>query len=162
MKAIGVVLVFLMASLVACGGTPQKPATPPTVAATVAPTAEPTVAPTTEPTAGLANPASVNCIEQGGMSRIESRPDGGQFGVCYFMDNYQCEEFALLRGDCRVGGVKVTGYVTDAGRYCAITGGTYAVTSEGPGLEETGTCTLPDQTLCDAQAYWEGTCPPAE
>ena len=28
-----------------------------------------------------------------------------------------------MRGDCPVGGVKVTGYVTPAARYCAITGG---------------------------------------
>ena len=29
----------------------------------------------------------------------------------------------MLRGACRVGGLRVTGYVTPAGRYCAITGG---------------------------------------
>ena len=51
------------------------------------------------------------------------RGDGGQIGVCYFEDNRQCEEWALMRGECPVGGVKVTGYVTPAGRYCAITGG---------------------------------------
>ncbi len=36
-----------------------------------------------EPTVGLPNPASVNCAEQGGTLQIESRPDGGQFGVCF-------------------------------------------------------------------------------
>ena len=33
-----------------------------------------------------------------------------------------------MRGDCPVGGVKVTDYATPAGRYCAIAGGTYAIT----------------------------------
>ena len=45
----------------------------------------------------LANPASVNCTQQGGTLTIERRPDGGQFGVCTFPDNYQCEEWALMR-----------------------------------------------------------------
>src|SRR5512139_2612950 len=64
----------------------------------------------------IANPASKNCMSQGGTLTIETRGDGGQFGVCYFEDNLQCEEWALFRGDCPVGGVKVTGYVTPAAR----------------------------------------------
>jgi putative hemolysin len=63
---------------------------------------------------GLANLASQNCVAQGGTLRIEERGDLGQFGVCYFEDNRQCEEWALLRGECPVGGVKVTGYTTEA------------------------------------------------
>ena len=35
----------------------------------------------------LVNPASQNCLAQGGALRIESRPDGGQYGVCVFVDN---------------------------------------------------------------------------
>ncbi len=77
----------------------------------------------------LANPASVNCTQQGGTLTIERRPDGGQFGVCTFTDNYQCEEWALFRGECPKTGLRVTGYVTQAGRYCAITGGRYSVSS---------------------------------
>ena len=48
----------------------------------------------------LANPASVNCVQQEGTLSIERRPDGGEYGVCVFADNYQCEEWALLRGEC--------------------------------------------------------------
>lgn len=116
----------------------------------------------------MANPASVNCIEQGGTLEIEERGDGGQFGVCYFEDNRQCEEWALLRGDCPVGGVKVTGYVTPAARYCAITGGTYAITGNSGAEDEQGTCTLANGATCDVWAYYNGTCdastaaPPAE
>ena len=46
---------------------------------------------------GLANPASVNCVQQG--ARVEIRHDakGGEYGVCIFTDGRQCEEWALFR-----------------------------------------------------------------
>jgi len=106
----------------------------------------------------LANPASVNCVEQGGRPVVERAPAGGEFGVCLFEDNRQCEEWALLRGHCPVGGRRVTGYVTPAARYCAITGGSYAVTDRGGAADEQGTCTLPSGTTCDADAFYGGTC----
>jgi putative hemolysin len=105
----------------------------------------------------LANPASQNCVKQGGTLKIERRPDGGQYGVCIFTDNYQCEEWALLRGECPKNGLRVTGYVTPAGRYCAITGGRYAVVTESA-AGEMGVCSLPDGKACDAAAYYVGTC----
>src|SRR5262245_12271968 len=106
----------------------------------------------------LANPASVNCAEQGGRHVAERTPAGGEFGVCLFEDNRQCEEWALLRGHCPVGGRRVTGYATPAARYCAITGGSYAVTARSGAEDEQGTCTLPDGTSCAADAYYAGTC----
>ena len=109
-------------------------------------------------TAGLANPASVNCAEQGGTLSIEERGDGGQVSVCYFEDNRQCEEWALLRGDCPVGGLKVTGYITPAARYCAITGGTYAITGNSGQDDEQGTCTFKNGAQCDAWGYYIGKC----
>ena len=105
----------------------------------------------------LANPASQRCGTVGGTVQIEQRPDGGQFGVCVFEDNRQCEEWALLRGDCPVGGRRITGYVTPAGRYCAITGGRYTVVTESA-AGETGVCSLPGGKTCDASAYYAGTC----
>lgn len=105
----------------------------------------------------LANPASQNCVKQGGTLTIERRPDGGQYGVCVFTDNYQCEEWALFRGECPKNGLRVTGYVTPAGRYCAITGGRYAVVTESA-AGETGVCSLPGGKACDAAAYYAGTC----
>jgi putative hemolysin len=106
----------------------------------------------------LANPASVNCTQQGGTLTIELRPDGGQFGVCTFADNYQCEEWALFRGECPKTGLRVTGYVTPAGRYCAITGGRYSVVSPAGATPEHGTCSLPNGKVCEADAYYAGTC----
>lgn len=108
--------------------------------------------------AGMPNPASVNCIEQGGTLAIEERSDLGQIGVCTFEDNRQCEEWALLRGDCPVGGVKVTGYATPAARYCAITGGAYAITGNSGQDDEQGACTLPHGAQCDAWDYYNGLC----
>jgi putative hemolysin len=77
--------------------------------------------------------------------------------VCYFEDNRQCEEWALIRGDCPVGGYKVTGFLTEAGQYCAITGGQYAPTT-GSGTDEQGTCTFHNGKQCDAKEYFDGKC----
>ncbi len=121
----------------------------------------------TEP-AQLANPASENCVAQGGTLAFEERGDEGQFGVCYFEDNLQCEEWALMRGDCPVGGVKVTGYITEAARYCAITGGEYAITGNNGADDEQGTCSFKDGSQCNAWEYYDGGCtasatiPPAD
>lgn len=106
----------------------------------------------------IANPASANCQEQGGAWSAETGPGGGQFGVCTFSDGKQCEEWAMYRGDCPVGGVDVTGYATEAGRYCAITGGTYAATAQQGTAEEQGTCTLKSGKVCDAAEYYAGEC----
>ncbi len=121
---------------------------------------EEAAAPPTETGTTLANPASENCVKKGGQISIETSGGGGQYGVCLFEDNRQCEEWALLRGACPDGGIKVTGYVTDAGRYCAIRGGTYAVTREATAdTPEQGNCRLPDGETCAASPYYDGTCP---
>lgn len=128
---------------------------------TTAPTPAPSAMPTSPPQAEMANPASQNCIDQGGTLAFEERADLGQIGVCYFEDNRQCEEWALMRGDCPVGGVKVTGYITPAARYCSITGGTYAITGNSGADDEQGTCTFDNGAVCDVWDYYNGTCDPA-
>ncbi len=102
---------------------------------------------------GLANPASGNCIQKGGTLEIRDSKKG-QYGVCLFEDNRQCEEWALLRGECPVGGLKITGYDNDAEIYCAITGGQV----EGVGTA-TPMCKRVDGTYCTAQANLDGDCP---
>ena len=102
------------------------------------------------PQAGLANPASVNCTSVGGNLVIQTDPNG-QYGLCYFEDNRACEEWALFRGDCPVGGVKTTGFDTDAQKYCAWVGGkTLAVPN--------AVCTFPDGSTCPDDAFFNGTC----
>lgn len=99
----------------------------------------------------LANPASQNCIKQGGTVSIMTRGDGGEFGLCNFEDNMSCEEWALLRGECPVGGVKTTGFDTQAQMYCAWLGGqTLAVPN--------ATCTLPGGSTCSTNDLYDGTC----
>ncbi len=103
--------------------------------------------------AQIANPASSNCIVKGGMLEIR-KSKIGEYGVCLFEDNRQCEEWALLRGECPVGGLKITGYQSEAEIYCAITGGRLE------GLDtDTPMCKRVDGTLCNAQANFDGACP---
>ncbi len=108
--------------------------------------------------AEIANPASQNCLEQGGTLSIDKRGDIGQYGICIFEDNMQCEEWALLRGDCPVGGLKVTGYNTPAAQYCVISGGSYAATAKSGTVDEQGICTFKDSSACDAWAFYDGKC----
>ncbi|MBN2006057.1 MAG: DUF333 domain-containing protein [Anaerolineae bacterium] len=56
------------------------------------------VAPAGEP-AGMANPASVHCQQQGGRVQIRST-DAGEIGMCVFSDGQECEEWAFYRGEC--------------------------------------------------------------
>ncbi len=104
-------------------------------------------------TTTLANPASVNCEQKGGQLKMATRPDGGQYGLCYFDDNRACEEWAMLRGDCPVGGRKTTGFDTDAQKFCAWSGGdTFAVAN--------AICTFKDGSTCSDDAFYAGTCQP--
>jgi putative hemolysin len=101
----------------------------------------------------LANPASVNCINQGGILEMRSNKKG-TYGVCMFEDNRQCEEWAMFRGNCPVGGLKITGYENEAQVYCAITGG------QVEGLDTTNPmCKRVDGTYCNTQANFDGDCP---
>jgi len=115
--------------------------------------------PTATPaSAGMANPASENCVKQGGTVSIQKRGDGGEYGICLFEDNRQCEEWALLNGECPVGGLKITGYITPAAQYCAISGGTYTITGNSGAPNETGTCAFKNGKSCAADEYYNGTC----
>lgn len=118
-----------------------------------------TIASAAAPLPQRANPASRACVDAGATVQVEKRPGGGEYGVCTFTANRQCEEWALLRGRCPSGGVQITDYVTPAGRYCAITGGTYAITAANGTVEERGSCTLPGPTVCGADEYFAGACP---
>ena len=108
---------------------------------------------------GLANPASVNCDKVGGELQIEKNGAGAEYGVCIFEDNRQCEEWALFRGQCPRGGLRVTGYRTPGARYCVIRGGTYTVTAlASEAKTEQGRCELPDGDFCSAYSLFDGTC----
>jgi len=113
----------------------------------------------TEEKVSLANPASVNCVDKGGQIKIERDGTGSEYGVCLFEDNRQCEEWALYRKRCQVGGIKVTGYLTNAARYCVIRGGKYHITNQQTFvMPEQGTCELKGGRLCNAQKWFSGSC----
>lgn len=103
------------------------------------------------PTTTLANPASVNCSEKGGTLVMKQLGNGGTYGLCQFEDNQACEEWALYRGDCPVGGVKTTGFDTVPQQYCAWIGGQTLATPNA-------SCTLPDGNVCRDDALYSGTC----
>ncbi|HSR29712.1 MAG TPA: DUF333 domain-containing protein [Anaerolineae bacterium] len=50
--------------------------------------------------AGLPNPASIYCEEQGGKLEIRTAADGSQYGVCISPDGSECDEWAFYRGEC--------------------------------------------------------------
>ena len=52
--------------------------------------------------AGLPNPASAYCEEQGGKVEIRTEA-GGEVGYCLFDDGSECDEWGFYRGDCAPG-----------------------------------------------------------
>jgi hypothetical protein len=52
------------------------------------------------PKAGMPNPASVYCTQQGNKLEIRTAADGSQNGICIFPDGSSCDEWAYYRGEC--------------------------------------------------------------
>ena len=50
--------------------------------------------------AGLPNPASVHCEQNGNRLEIVTATDGSQSGRCIFPDGSVCDEWAYYRGEC--------------------------------------------------------------
>jgi polar amino acid transport system substrate-binding protein len=103
-----------------------------------------------EATTQLANPASTNCIDLSGNLVIQKRGDGGEYGLCYFEDNRACEEWALLRGECPVGGAKTTGLDTIDQQYCVWTGGQTTAVSQSVCVK--------NEKECPTLEYYNGEC----
>ncbi|MEA3638817.1 MAG: DUF333 domain-containing protein [Lamprobacter sp.] len=82
---------------------------------------DPPKAPTKQ---GLANPASVNCTQLGGMLDMRTRTEGG---------------------------LKITGYESDAEIDCAITGGEVD--------RQAGSCQSAEGTRCGLDENLAGSCP---
>jgi len=59
---------------------------------------------TTQTSAGMANPASVSCVQSGGALEISKDASGNEYGMCTFTNGTSCEEWALFRGEgCKPG-----------------------------------------------------------
>jgi putative hemolysin len=52
------------------------------------------------PQAGIPNPASVYCEQQGNKHEIQTASDGSQNGICVFPDGSECDEWAYFWGEC--------------------------------------------------------------
>ena len=85
MKRIITFTIILMA-LTACTA-PQTQAAPDSTATAI-------------PQAGMPNPASVYCTQQGNKLEIRTAADGSQSGACVFPDGSTCDEWAYYRGEC--------------------------------------------------------------
>ena len=97
------------------------------------------------------------CLSEGGQQVFEQkRGDGVVYQVCLFSDNRQCELKALIRGECPRGGLKITGYITEASRYCVLTGGFYII-KPAIAPQEQGYC-IRHRVTCDAGEYFHGRC----
>lgn len=50
-----------------------------------------------EPAVGMANPASVFCVEQNGRLEMQKDQDGGEYALCHLPDGTVVEEWAYFR-----------------------------------------------------------------
>ena len=94
---------LLMSGCTSLSSTPSNPTTPPTQPARPTQPAESQTAAPAATGSGLANPASVNCVQKGNRLEIRTAADGGQVGICIFPDGSECEEWAFFRGECGPG-----------------------------------------------------------
>jgi putative hemolysin len=59
--------------------------------------------PVSEGDVGSANPAAVFCQEQGYDWQVRTDQNGGQYGVCFFPDGSECDEWGFFNGQCSPG-----------------------------------------------------------
>ena len=111
--------------------------------------------------AGMANPASVYCEEQGGTLDLTS-------SMCTFADGSQCDEWAFYRGECGPGQASdeaVLGGDTQlpnpAAVYCEEQGGTSEIVTAADG-SQSGVCHFTDGSACDEWAFFRGDCAPGD
>lgn len=78
-RSLGLLAVSMAAGLSACATEPSPQEAPPLI--------------------GMANPASVYCIEQGGKIEMLKGEDGGEYGMCHLPDGTEIEEWTLFYRD---------------------------------------------------------------
>ena len=85
---------------------------------------------------------------------------GDTANCCQFEDNRGCTLEAMQAGDCPENGRKITGYMSEGGRYCAWLGGEVnTVETYDAVLDELdGTCALPDGSECVIGRLYYGSC----
>lgn len=118
---------------------------------------------------GIANPASVKCIQDNGVLKIINSPEG-QRGLCLFPDGSVCEEWAHFRGECSQGecmkkcdniGTRSEGWYDCNGELlywetCSRITGEF---KECAGFQKGGICTMQYDPVCakiqfDGGVFW--------
>lgn len=110
-------------------------------------------------TVGMVNPASMNCVNNGGTLEIVTEANGGQIGMCTLKNGTVCEERAYMRGECGKNNTVLVNDFTScvqAGnpvmesypRQCAHKGKNYTEVIE----EEPTACTM-DAKACPDGSY---------
>jgi hypothetical protein len=157
--------------LVIAGCTQQTTSTVPSTTTTPATPATSPAAPagtgsTPASQTGMANPASVNCVNVGGQSVIMTNPDGSQYGMCNFTNGTSCEEWALFRGEsCKAGVTEnqtvnatapadQTSMANPASVNCVNVGGTVQIKDSPAG--QYGMCAFTNGTACEEWALFRG------
>ncbi len=118
------------------------------------------------PQAGMPNPASVHCEQNGGKLDLRQDAAGGVVGVCVFPDGSKCEEWAYYRGECKPGNSQVSPIPTPspesnlsnpASAYCEQQGNKLQIITADDGSQK-GVCIFPNGKTCDEWAYFRGEC----
>jgi len=157
---LGVVAAAVVATAMACGTEAEK-ATPTSVPAT------PTIGADREQPIGMANPASVYCIEQGGELETRSDADGNQSGFCIFPDDSEKNQWEYWYENHPVGEMPAVepgtpvGMANPASVNCLDKGGTLEMRETPEGTA--GYCILSDGTVVEEWELWreEGAGEPA-
>jgi putative hemolysin len=94
----------------------------------------------------IANPAAVYCKGLGYEYKIIADSEGGQKGVCVFLDKSECDAWDFFTGKC---GKEYT--------YCEMHGGKIITTTEGCSFSsECALCVLPNGTKINEWDYFRG------
>jgi putative hemolysin len=135
------------------------------LSACAANTPKPVPATATLEPAQIANPATANCELKGYRSKIRTKSDGSQYGVCIFPDKSACEEWAFYRGECAPLPEKPTldkdsfEIANPASVHCLQKGGKLETRGAADG-SQSGVCVFTDKSECDEWAFFKGECAP--
>ena len=154
---------LLLAALLGGCKPVTAPAAAPAAPAATAAAADAATPEAAQEGAGMANPASVYCEQNGGKLEIRDET-GGQVGYCMFADGSECEEWAYMRGECKPGeskGSPAIGMPNPASVSCSDNGGTLEMRQDASGGEY-GMCVFSDGSECEEWAYFRGECAPGE
>lgn len=158
LRALAIVCLLVTACATTATATPSAlpPGPTPTIT-TPLPNATPSPAVTL-------NPASANCLTQGGQLQSVA-VEGELMSVCVFVDGSLCEERALLEGVCRPGQFLPftvslePGLDNRADQFCLENGGQLALLRLSTGAEF-GLCLWPSGKFCEQGAVLGGECGP--